>query len=295
METILIVEDSLLQAQALERILEGAYQVQLCSEGRQALKAVEQLRPSLILLDIIMPGMDGFAVLEALKQNERVKDIPVILITGLSDTKNEEKGLLLGAVDYIIKPFHDRVVKARVDTHTQLYRYRRAMEHLAQLDGLTGIPNRRSFDQQLQKQWGQAMADRAPLAIGMLDVDLFKQYNDKYGHLQGDDALKFVAKTLYSTLQQPEAFTARYGGEEFVFLLWGDAVSQGEALATSLCESISLLGLPHPTTPSGVLTVSLGLLTLTPTPHLPPLDALRQADALLYQAKAQGRNRVVVG
>ena len=293
MESILIVDDSLLQATALKNILEEEYHIYTCRSGEEAIKEAEVLLPSLILLDIVMKGIDGFETLIRLKKQASTKNIPVILISSLTDMGNEEKGLNLGAVDYIVKPFNASIVRARVRTHTQLYSFRRTFETLAMIDGLTGIPNRRYYDDQSSVEWFRAMHDKQPLSVGLLDVDYFKQFNDLYGHPKGDDVLVEVAHSITDCLHCPRGFAARYGGEEFIFLLPNTPGFYGEKSAWRICRKIEALRIPHQGAPGSVLTVSIGGITVVPSEEKNYVDYVQIVDNMLYRAKNGGRNTVV--
>lgn len=293
MEKILIVDDSLLQGIALKNILCQDYEVDVCQSGEEAIEKAAATLPSLILLDIIMRGIDGFETLTRLKKQPETQNIPVILISGLSDVGNEEKGLSLGAVDYIVKPFNASIVRARVHTQTQLYSYRRTFENLAMMDGLTGIPNRRYYDDKSRMEWICAKQERCPLSIGLLDVDLFKQYNDLYGHPSGDEVLIQVAEALQKHLHCAGSFAARYGGEEFVFLMPNTAGERGSRIARKICQGIEALRILHEGSPSGVLTVSIGGVSVIPGEGQLYPDCFQMVDDMLYRAKKKGRNTVV--
>lgn len=293
MEKILIIDDSLLQAESLLQILEQDYSVELCHNGPDGMKKAIAFQPSLILLDVIMPEMNGFEVLHRLKENEKTKDIPVIIITSLSDSGNEEKGLTMGAVDYIIKPFRPTIVKARVKTHTELAVYRRTIEQLAMLDCLTGLPNRRSYESRSQLEWSRCMRNQQPLSIGLLDIDYFKQYNDNYGHPKGDEALRQVTMAIRGKLRRASDFAARYGGEEFIFILPETPCAPGERLAREICMEVENLQIPHAhSKASGFITVSIGGITIVPPKGAFFSAALDIVDTMLYQAKGNGRNNV---
>lgn len=293
MENILIVDDSVLQGTALKNILAQDYHVEVCLSGEDAIGKAAAIKPSLILLDVILSGMDGFETLLRLKEQELTKNIPVILITSLTDIGNEEKGLNLGAVDYIVKPFNAGIVRARVQTHMQLYTYRRAFETLAMIDGMTGIYNRRYYDERSRSEWGRAMKEQRPLSIGLLDVDYFKQYNDIYGHPCGDDILKKLANELTGRLRCNSDFAARYGGEEFVFLMSDTSEEQGRRIACDICQEIEKLKIPHKGSPNGVLTVSIGGVSVTPHISQEYVEIFRTVDDMLYRAKKSGRNTVI--
>ena len=186
MEKILIVDDSLLQATQLKTILDDEYEVAIAQTAEDGLNRAINEDFSLILLDVVMPVMDGFTLLKKIQEERATQSVPVILITSLSGVSDEQRGLILGAVDYITKPFDSMIVKARVNTHIKLYRYRRQVEQLSMTDQLTGIANRRKYEQYSATKWGEAIRLHVPLSICMFDIDHFKKYNDTFGHPAGD-------------------------------------------------------------------------------------------------------------
>ena len=212
MEKVLIVDDSLLQATQLKKILESDYDITLAHTADDGLSLAGSGDYSLILLDVIMPGMDGFTLLKKLQEEVITQSVPVILITSLSDIENEQRGLTLGAVDYITKPFHPLIVKARVNTHIKLYKYRKQVEYQSMTDQLTGIANRRRHDLYSIMKWKEASRLQIPVSICMFDIDHFKAYNDTFGHPAGDKVIAAVAQTIKVHLQRSTDFTARYGG-----------------------------------------------------------------------------------
>lgn len=223
MEKVLIVDDSIVQAAQLKMILEDEYEVTVVQRAEDGLLRVRDENFSLVLLDVVMPGMDGFTLLKKLKEEIITQNIPVILITSLSDVTNEQRGLILGAVDYITKPFEPLIVKARVNTHIKLYRYQKQIEQQSMTDQLTGIANRRKYEQYSIMKWNEAIRLHVPFSICMFDIDRFKVYNDTFGHPAGDKVIAAVAQTAASHFQRSTDFLARYGGEEFVVLSLGGA------------------------------------------------------------------------
>ena len=211
MEKILIIDDSPVQANFLSSILTDDYEVTVVNSAEEGLKQAKTEDFSLILLDVIMPGIDGFQLLKMLQEEVILRHTPVILITSLNDTQHEEQGLTLGAVDYITKPFHPAIVRARVHTHINLYRYRTQIEQAATVDQLTEVPNRRRYDAVSGKRWQDAIRLGAPISICMFDIDKFKVYNDTFGHPAGDKVIKAVAETAASKLRRGTDFFARYG------------------------------------------------------------------------------------
>lgn len=207
----------------------------------------------------MMPDMDGYEVCRRLKQEEKTANIPVIFITARDQEEDETRGLDAGAVDYITKPFSLPIVGARVKTHLELKRHRDLLENLSSKDGLTGIPNRRRFDEMLKREWNSAVRKGNPLSLVMIDIDHFKAYNDNYGHWRGDDCLRLVAGALFSTPQRPGDFTARYGGEEFVSILPETDMEGALSVCRAMQKMIGALEIPHAfSTVAGHITISLG-------------------------------------
>lgn len=293
LSSVLVVDDDRSNLDVLAHILKPLYTVQVAKSGMGALKRAHELQPDLILLDIVMPDMNGFEVLAELKAADETRHIPVIFITGLNHVEDEEKGFLLGAVDYIVKPFKTAIVKARVRTHLRIVRQMRTIEKLCLIDALTDIPNRRSLDRQLEIEWGRAMRNQTPLSLLVLDVDRFKNFNDTYGHPQGDVLLQYLAQLLSSSLKRPADFTARMGGEEFAVLLPDTHVEGAQTLAEEIRIKTEAMRIPYlDDTPELSVTVSIGVACLVPGPG-DTLDRLvADADNALYAAKKAGRNRV---
>ncbi|MCJ8267883.1 MAG: diguanylate cyclase [Psychrosphaera sp.] len=289
---VLIVDDEKSNLKILSEILKEEANVLIAKNGVQAVAKAKQLRPTLILLDVVMPEMDGFAVITALKNDERTHSIPVIFITGLRDVDNEEKGFSLGACDYIQKPFHASIVKARVKLHLQLARQCQLLEQLANIDPLTGLANRRKFDQVLELEWLSARRDKSTLSILMIDIDFFKPYNDNYGHPAGDDIIVHVAQTLREQFGRPRDFVGRYGGEEFVVILPntpGDSVPEK---MKSCCAAVSEMALKHEySSVDSVITISAGGVSCLASLDITAQQAVEAADANLYLAKGSGRNQ----
>lgn len=291
MEKILIVDDSVLQATRLKNILDE-YEVIMEHSAEGGLRRASAEDFSLILLDVVMPDMDGFTLLKRLKEEFITKDIPVIMITSLSEAVHEQRGLVLGAVDYITKPFIPMIVKARVNTHVRLYQYRKQIEQESRIDQLTGVANRRQYDYYSAAKWKEAVRLHIPFSVCMFDIDQFKIYNDTFGHPAGDKVLATVAKAAASLLRRETDFFARYGGEEFVALLAGEASDQAFSHVTQIRQAIEDLHIPHKPSAAEWVTVSIGGITLLPENGVPNEFALKVADAMLYESKKNGRNRV---
>jgi diguanylate cyclase (GGDEF)-like protein len=292
-QTILIVDDMPSNIEILDEILSSQYDILFATSGQEALDIALQERPDLILLDIIMPEMDGYTVHARLKDSDETRDIPVIFVTGMDQDEDESKGLNAGVIDYITKPLRPHIVKARVRNHLELKRYRDHLKTLSAIDGLTGIANRRQFDETLEKEWRRGRRNQAPLSLLMLDIDLFKAFNDHYGHLAGDECLQKVANGLTEIIKRPADLLARFGGEEFVIVL-PETDSPGASKVAGLAlEKVQRLNIPHAysnVTPR--ITVSIGVATLIPDELHIPLDLIRSADDLLYEAKRNGRNQI---
>ncbi|MFC1848916.1 diguanylate cyclase domain-containing protein [candidate division CSSED10-310 bacterium] len=292
--TILIVDDTPANIRILVAGLQDDYDIFVATNGPDALEIVtSDSMPDLILLDIVMPGMDGYEVCHKLKNDVWTRNIPIIFITAMNQVDDETKGLEIGAVDYITKPFSMAIVRARIKTHLELKHHRDMLENLSFLDGLTAIPNRRRFDQLYPKMWEHSVQKGASLAVIMIDIDFFKAYNDNYGHLAGDDCLKCVAQTLNDSMNLPKTFVARYGGEEFISVLPQFDYQNALSMAEALRQNIAALHIPHSF--SGVepfVSISLGVAALNPTNASSPSVLLEAADKALYEAKKEARNIV---
>lgn len=293
MEKVLIVDDSPVQAARLKAILDTDYEITIAQTAEEGLQYVKGEDFSLILLDVVMPGMDGFMLLKKLQEEVITQSVPVILITSLSDTRNEYKGLMLGAVDYISKPFHPLIVKARVNTHIKLYKYRKQVEYQSKIDQLTGIANRRQHDHYSAVKWKEAIRLQVPFSVCMIDIDHFKAYNDTFGHPAGDRTIVSVAQMISSHLQRSTDFVARYGGEEFVALSMGDRAENIFGHLKKIRQAVEDLHIPHDPSVSPWVTVSAGGVTVVPPANSSYAFYLKIADTMLYDAKKHGRNRVV--
>lgn len=291
--TLLIVDDEKQNRLLLTELFGTTYKIIQAKNGVQALEKARQHRPDLILLDVLMPEMDGMGVLRELKRDDATRLIPVIFITALDSATDEANGLNLGAVDYISKPFHPPIVRVRVRNQLQLVHQRRLLEQLASLDGLTGIPNRRQFDATLLKEWHRCQRNQQPLSLIVADVDFFKKYNDALGHAAGDRVLQEVAATLRQAARRPGDLVARYGGEEFVLLLPETDATSAQALAEGLQQLLHSKAFAHPNSSLGPwLTMSMGGNTIVPSTTALDPEFFALADAALYRAKHQGRNQV---
>lgn len=291
---VLIVDDTPVNIEVLARILGDGYDVIVAMNGEDALALAETENPDIILLDVMMPGLDGFEVCERLKSAQETADIPVVFVTALSGSDDETRGLEAGAVDYIVKPFHPAVVRARVKNHIELKQLRDRFEKLSLQDGLTGIANRRHYDESLQREWRRAQRNGSPLSLLMIDIDHFKRYNDHYGHLAGDDCLREVAALLAVVAIRAGDLAARPGGEEFAIVLGETATDGALQVAERVRHGVEALAIRHEDSPvAGVVTVSVGVATVTPRPNQSADYLVQLADDALYEAKSAGRNRIV--
>ncbi|NRA22606.1 MAG: diguanylate cyclase [Oceanospirillaceae bacterium] len=289
---VLIVDDEKINCIVLISLLED-YSTIIALNGEQAIqRALSDQPPDLILLDVNMPGLDGYEVCRLLKQNEKTKNIAIIFITVKATEAEEAKGLNLGAVDYISKPFSPAIVLARVANHMELKRQRDLLEHLHITDALTGIANRRRFDLSLAHEWKRVVRMKGCISLIMIDIDFFKQFNDNYGHAAGDECLKEVAVALDKACEREIDLLARYGGEEFVAVLPGTDIEGAMTVAQTMKESILALEIPHKGTSIGsCLSISLGVSSSSNTGIDTPKVLLKQADDALYRAKRNGRNQ----
>ena len=291
---ILIVDDEKMNIIELAHFLKPQYDVIVAIDGASALDAASKHLPDIILLDIIMPDMSGFDVLSNLKDSPATMNIPVIFITGLSSAGDEEKGLSLGAVDYIIKPFNKSLVKARIKTHLKISDYIRMIEQLCMLDTLTGLSNRRGFDERMNAEWGRAFREKKPLGLIIFDIDKFKLYNDTYGHPQGDVLLRAIADALKDTVNRASDFTSRWGGEEFVVLLPDTDIDGTANIAEQIRVNIKGTVVPLVDGTNTSATVSLGAVSVIPCEADTIAEFMARADKLLYNAKKTGRDRLCI-
>jgi diguanylate cyclase (GGDEF)-like protein len=292
--SILIVDDVPTNIQVLAEALRKQYRVKVATNGLEAL-AVARARPQpdLVLLDVMMPVMDGFEVCRRLKADPATRHIPVIFVTAKDDVADEERGLMLGAVDYIAKPFHLPVVRARVRNHLALKLKADLLDSLANIDSLTDISNRRRFDEKLAVEWRRCQRSGLPLSLIMIDVDNFKAFNDHFGHGAGDICLVTIAATLAANLSRPGDLVARYGGEEFAVILPETDPAGAVRIAERMRESLAEQRMPQaPGDDRGIVTLSAGVAGRVPDERADIAELVATADRKLYEAKTLGRNRV---
>ncbi len=290
---LLLVDDQPINIQALYQVFAADHQVLMATRGEQALALCVRQVPDLVLLDVEMPDLDGYEVCRRLKADPATQDIPVIFVTAHSDAEAETRGLEAGAVDFISKPINPKIVRARVRTHLMLKAQSDLLRHWVYIDGLTGVHNRRHFDERLADEWARAVRAGSPLSVLLIDVDFFKRYNDRYGHQSGDDCLRRMAAALRATLKRPGDMVARYGGEEFVCLLPDTALPGAMVLAAELGAAVRALRIDHAgSDAAAVVSVSVGACCKQEGTVGSAGALLREADAQLYIAKSRGRSRV---
>ncbi|MCL2232281.1 MAG: diguanylate cyclase [Treponema sp.] len=294
-QCILIIDDDPIQLKALGHILFSLYDVRTAKDGEAGLRQAAKYNVDLILLDLVMQDMSGFEVLARLKASTNTRNIPVIFITGSISNEDEAKCLALGAVDYIRKPFTEVVVSLRVKIHLQLIAQMKAIENLSLTDGLTGISNRRGFDQMIKSSWAHAKRANESLSVLMLDIDKFKQFNDKHGHLNGDTCLKIVAGTIQATLERGSDHVYRWGGEEFAIILPCTPIDGAMLIAERVRENVASAPMQLGSGETVHVTISIGAGSIAPA-HMDSdkllVDFFANLDKALYRAKENGRNRV---
>ncbi|WP_349016918.1 diguanylate cyclase [Pseudomonas sp. UYIF39] len=290
---LLIVDDQPTNIRVLHELFRQDCDVFMATSGEQAISVCQTQLPDLILLDVVMEGMDGHEVCRRLKADPATQGIPIIFITAQQQESDEVLGLELGAVDFITKPINTTIVRARVRTHLTLKLQSDLLRSMALMDGLTGVANRRKFNEDILAAWRLCFREQKPLSLILVDVDYFKRYNDRYGHQAGDDCLKSVAQTLSETVRRPYDLVARYGGEEFACVLPNTVLSGAVEIAERMQERVRTLGIEHSASDvDRVVTISLGVATLTPTRDLEFQALIEAADKQLYEAKNAGRARV---
>jgi diguanylate cyclase (GGDEF)-like protein len=290
---LLIVDDQPINIHAMYQVFARDHQVFMATSGAQALAICREKQPDLVLLDVVMPDMDGYAVCAELQRDETTRHIPVIFVTAHDNPDDETRGLEVGAVDFISKPINPAVVRARVRTHLTLKFQSDLLRQMAFIDGLTGVFNRRYFDERLDAEWRRAERNSSSLGLILIDVDYFKRFNDRYGHQAGDDCLKRVAGCMKRHLRRGGDFVARYGGEEFACILPETGFDGTLALAQSLEQQVRALAIPNEGSDvCPVVTISLGVAGKSADAIGGTAELLALADAQLYQAKRAGRGRV---
>lgn len=290
---ILIVDDDPSNIEILSEILEDQYEVLFATNGEMAVDLARKELPDLVVLDVMMPGMSGYAVCKELKKENATALIPVIFLTSLEDVEDETHGLEIGAIDYITKPIRPAIVRIRVRNHMELKKTRDKLEELSTTDALTGLANRRQFDIQIASEHLRSRRSGTPLSLVMIDVDHFKVFNDTYGHQAGDKCLMKIGSTIRQVVNRPQDIPARYGGEEFACVL-PDTDHQGALkIATVIKEQIADARISNiGSSVADHVTASLGVATVSASKPISIETLIKMADEQLYLAKEFGRNCV---
>ncbi|WNW11390.1 PleD family two-component system response regulator [Pseudomonas sp. DTU_2021_1001937_2_SI_NGA_ILE_001] len=316
---VLLVDDQAMIGEAVRRGLANEEQIDFhfCADPHQAIAQAVQIKPTVILQDLVMPGLDGLTLVREYRSNPLTKDIPIIVLSTKEDPLIKSAAFAAGANDYLVKLPDTIELVARIRYHSRSYltllqrdeAYRAlrvsqqqlldtnlVLQRLMNSDGLTGLSNRRHFDEYLELEWRRATREQTQLSLMMIDVDYFKAYNDSFGHLEGDEALRQVAKAIRANCSRPSDLPARYGGEEFAMVLPNTSPGGARLLAEKLRQSVASMNIPHiaPNSDSH-LTVSIGIATMTPQPGSNSRQLILDADKGLYAAKHNGRNQVQVG
>jgi len=314
--TVLLVDDQAMIAEAVRRLLanEDDLNFHHCQDPAKAIKMAAEIKPTVILQDLVMPDIDGLMMVRYFRVNKATAKIPIIVLSTKEEATIKSEAFKLGANDYLVKLPDKAELIARIRYHSQAYisqlerdeafraleesraklaEANRDLQKLSTLDGLTGIANRRGFDETILKEWQRAIRSSKPISLVMLDIDFFKLYNDHYGHQGGDDCLKSVADRLNEDLHRETDFLARYGGEEFSVILPDTDLDGAIKVAEAMRESIQSMKIPHAKSNiSAFVSISIGVSSVVPQQGTNPDDLISAADQTLYMAKEDGRNRV---
>jgi two-component system chemotaxis family response regulator WspR len=314
---VLLVDDQLIIVEAIRRMLSEQADIEFhyVTDAAKAIATAHLLQPTVILQDLVMAEVDGFTLIRAYREDAALRQVPVIVLSAKEDPQLKAHSFAVGANDYVVK-LPDRLeLLARIRYHSagyisrlqrdEAFQFLRAsqknladanieLQKLAALDSLTGIANRRRFDDVMRAEWQRGQRDKKPLSLLMCDIDCFKVYNDSFGHLAGDLCLKKAAAVLTAHLKRPADLAARYGGEEFAIVL-PDTDPAGALLIANACRAhIEQLAIDNPQAPNGIISMSIGVASVVPSKDSSTEALIALADKALYQAKNDGRNRVVV-
>jgi len=288
MKVLIIDDDKTSQTVAKARLKKEQLEVLCATDGPEGLTVAAETKPDLILLDVSMPGMSGFDVCKQLKLEPELYTIPVIFLTAADNTDDKIRGLALGAVDYITKPFDAFELRARVKAALRTKRFEDMLMERAHVDPLTELPNRRALAQHLQREWARVERQAATFSFIMMDLDRFKEVNDRYGHSVGDQVLKEVARVISDRSRRMDV-PSRYGGEEFAILVPNEAAGTAARLAERCRRGIEKLCI-HFDGGDVQITASFGVADSTAAKS--PEGLIEMADRALYDAKEAGRNTV---
>lgn len=292
---VLIIEDSLSFAAYLSDVLSDSYAVSVAHNASEGLRIALSIQPEIILLDLVLPDIDGYEAFKNIKSNKILSDIPIIFVSAVSEIRDQMKGLELGAVDYIVKPINPDIVRAKIKNHIKIKHDFERLENISLKDPLTLVGNRRLFDERLDSEWRRAKRDGFSLGLFMLDIDFFKNFNDSKGHLAGDDCLKSIAAAIDSSLKRGGDIVVRYGGEEFAAILPGINLEAAQRVAERIIDNVQKLQIRHPdSSVSELVTLSIGGAIALPCAESEMTEIIKKADVALYSAKKNGRNRIVL-
>lgn len=311
---VLLVDDQQMVAEGIRRMLADQKDIDFhyCADSMHAVEMAVAIKPTIILQDLIMPDLDGYELIRKYRSNEVTKNIPVIILSTKEDPHDKSLAFEHGANDYLVKLPDKIELVARIRAHSKNYLVQcerdqafyelgclqrqlevsnAELQKLTCLDGLTGIANRRRFDDFVGKECLRSAREKTPLSLLLIDIDFFKLFNDNYGHLGGDDCICTVAKALQTAVQRPADIVARYGGEEFAIVLPNTEIEGAIKLADELHRVIRKLKIRHTHSPvSKFLTISIGVACKVASEESSPDDLIEMADNALYQAKHTGRN-----
>lgn len=292
---ILVVDDSPFIINKLKKMLQDDYIVVSVLSGQEALHFLELKNADLILLDLVLPDLSGYDVCKQLKNNDKTKNIPVIFISVKDAIDDQLNGFELGAIDYIVKPVIEPILKAKIKNYLELKKRNDKLERTSFFDELTNIANRRYFNKVLNQEWKQALRNHVSLSLLFIDIDFFKAYNDFYGHIEGDHCLQQIAHALKKSIHRANDLAARYGGEEFTVILPDTNIPGAVKIAQHINNNIANLKTPHVMSKiNAYVTVSIGIISVIPTNTLNCIDFVNKADMAMYESKKNGRNRITV-
>ncbi|MCF2948697.1 diguanylate cyclase [Paraglaciecola aquimarina] len=291
--SVLVIDDNITTVKLIADALSPEFDVSFATSAEQGLKlAIENPTVDVIILDIMLPDMDGYQVCKKLKSNSITQKIPVLFATALDQTADQQKGFELGAVDYITKPIEIPILRARATTHARLHRHIQNLEHLAATDPLTSCANRRTFNDVFSLEWKRSIRTKESLSMLMIDVDDFKQFNDNYGHGKGDECLVTVSRIIANAATRPGDLVSRYGGEEFAVVMPDTDIAGAEKIAQEIINNIIKAKIPHLySSIEKYVTVSIGVSCISPIASINKELLIEQADKAMYQAKADGKNK----
>lgn len=313
---VLLVDDQMIIAEAVRRLLQGQADIGFhwIAKGGDAVRTALEWKPTVILQDLVMPDIDGFEVVRELRRHEDLQHIPVLVLTTTEDPRAKAEGFAAGANDYLVKlpdrlellarlRYHSAAYVRLLERNAAFWALRESerklaeanvrLQHLAEIDGLTGLANRRCFDEVLTTEWRRAQRTGHPVSLMMCDIDFFKLYNDGYGHMAGDECLKKVAAEIGIGARRPGDLAARFGGEEFVLVLPNTEAEGALAIAEACRRRVEALAMPNGDERD--VTLSIGVASVVPAASMTPAELIESADRALYEAKKGGRNRAVLG